>query len=114
MKWKTNKKLRTYVVVGLFFTQLVSLNPLGGTFHQAEGSYLWKVTLAMPKDCNSSKLDRIELTYSTAPPNGTQHQVPHQLVTGSGFTRINSYFGLLYFENSMVYWMYLYLCILID
>ena len=33
MKWKTNKKLRTYVVVGLFFTQLVSLNPLGGTFH---------------------------------------------------------------------------------
>ena len=57
----------------------------------------------MPKDCNSSKLDRIELTYSTAPPNGTQHQVPHQLVTGSGFTRINSYFGLLYFEKSMVY-----------
>ena len=56
----------------------------------------------MPKDCNSSKLDRIELTYSTAPPNGTQHQVPHQLVIGSGFTRINSYFGLLYFENSMV------------
>ena len=50
----------------------------------------------MPKDCNSSKLDRIELTYSTAPPNGTQHQVPHQLMIGLGYTRINSYFGFNY------------------
>ena len=51
----------------------------------------------MPKDCNSSKLDRIELTYSTAPPNGTQHQVPHQLVIGSGLpelTRTSGYYIL--------------------
>ena len=51
----------------------------------------------MPKDCNSSKLDRIELTYSTTPPNGTQHQVPHQLVLGLGLpelTHISGYYIL--------------------